>query len=74
MLEAFACKLLKHFLELGFCVTSRGQAFAETVILSLTSGDTLWDKGSRVRVRCYDQDCALQKVTSGVLLLRSGFG
>jgi hypothetical protein len=74
MLETFARKLLKHFLEVGFCVTARGRGLAETLILSLTSGDALWDKGSRVRVGCYDRDCALQKVTSGILLLRSGSG
>jgi hypothetical protein len=52
MPEALACKLLKHFLELGFCVTSRGQAFAETVILSLTSGDSLLCKGLRISFGC----------------------
>jgi hypothetical protein len=52
MLEAIFHKLLKHFLEVRFCITSRGQAFAETVILSLTSGDVLLCKGLRISFGC----------------------
>lgn len=52
MLEAFTRKLLKHFIEVGFCITSRGQAFAETVILSFTSGDVLLCKGLRISFGC----------------------
>jgi hypothetical protein len=74
MLEASTRKLLKLFLEVEFCITSRDQAFAETVILSLTSGDALLGMGYRVRVGCYDQYRTPQKVTSEDLLLESGFG
>jgi hypothetical protein len=74
IMKAFASSLLKHFLRIETCRTSRGLAFSETLILWLTSGDALLGKGSRFVFGCYDQCRTLQKVTSEDLLPRSGFG
>jgi hypothetical protein len=74
MPKALSSNLFKHFLRVAFYGSARGRALAETLILSLTSGDTLLGKGSRIIFGCYDRGWTLEKVTSGVLLLRSGFG
>lgn len=67
MLEGLAHRLLKHFLEVRVCVTSRGQALAETCILSLTSGDAFLGKGFRAMLECYDRCTTPLKVPSGGL-------
>jgi hypothetical protein len=74
IMKAFASSLLKPFLRIKTCGTSRGRALSETLILWLTFGDALLGMGYRVMFGCYDQYRTPQKVTSEDLLLESGFG